>query len=583
VDPRFIARFNVFNLSAPTAEVLKRIYCSIVTAHFKDFDPSIATLATGKMTDVLLKVYRNVVEKMPPTPAKFHYIFNLRDLGRVWQGMCLATPDKFTTVTHTLRLFRNELTRIFSDRLIKPEDKTVIEQDLQKVFRDEFPSSGGEANLEDVFADPLLFGDFESCVERIVEQKEDPRLYGDVGDFRSIRVIFDHVLESYNMEQKPMLLVLFEAALDHLSRIHRIIRMPRGHALLVGVGGSGKQSLSKLAAYTASMGVFEIVLCRGYGETEFRDDLKTLFARLGKGQVMFLFTDAHVVQEGFLEFVNNILTTGTVPALFENDEKEALISGVRQEVKAAGLAPTSDNCWKFYVDRCRNNLHLVLSMSPSGETLRVRCRNFPGNVTMCVSTFSVVFQSLSFILFFLYRLLFGCVSLVSNTCVFFFFFFFFLELINTNAKGLVSATVIDWFFPWPADALMRVGEFFLEEESIPEEDRANVVEHMVHVHTTVLDTATQFREELRRYYYITPKNYLDFISNYRLQLKDNREKLSSQSKRLEGGLTKLVEAAEAVDRMQVDLKAKKVIVDQKTVICESMIKDITKKVGPEPY
>ncbi len=146
----------------------------------------------------------------------------------------------------------------------------------------------------------------------------------------------------------------------------------------------------------------------------------------------------------------------------------------------------------------------------------------------------------------------------------------------------MSATVIDWFFPWPADALMRVGEFFLEEESIPEEDRTNVVEHMVHVHTTVLDTATQFREELRRYYYITPKNYLDFISNYRLQLKDNREKLSSQSKRLEGGLTKLVEAAEAVDRMQVDLKAKKVIVDQKTVICESMIKDITEKVGPEP-
>lgn len=79
------------------------------------------------------------------------------------------------------------------------------------------------------------------------------------------------VLESYNVEYKPMTLVLFEMALEHLTRIMRIIRMPRGHALLVGVGGSGKQSLTKLATFCAGYKLFEMTLIRNYGENEFRE------------------------------------------------------------------------------------------------------------------------------------------------------------------------------------------------------------------------------------------------------------------------------------------------------------------------
>ena len=83
--------------------------------------------------------------------------------------------------------------------------------------------------------------------------------------------------------------------------------------------------------------------------------------------------------------------------------------------------------------------------------------------------------------------------------------------------------------------------------------------------------------ELRRHYYVTPKNYLDFIANYRQQLKENTQKVFSSVKRLEGGLAKLVEASEAVDRMQVELSEKKVIVDEKTINCEALIKTIEEK------
>ena len=61
----------------------------------------------------------------------------------------------------------------------------------------------------------------------------------------------------------------------------RVIRMDQGHALLVGVGGSGRQSLARLAAFTAGYEVFEITLSRGYGEDELREDLKQLYYKLG--------------------------------------------------------------------------------------------------------------------------------------------------------------------------------------------------------------------------------------------------------------------------------------------------------------
>ena len=89
--------------------------------------------------------------------------------------------------------------------------------------------------------------------------------------------------------------------------------------------------------------------------------------------------------------------------------------------------------------------------------------------------------------------------------------------------------------------------------------------------------ATRFAEALRRYYYVTPKNYLDFISNYKLQIKANNKQISVSTKRLSGGLQKLIEAAEAVDRLSLVLKEKKVVVDAKTEDVQAMIAVIQEK------
>jgi len=121
-----------------------------------------------------------------------------------------------------------------------------------------------------------MFGDYKMA-SPTDEEAEDPRLYEDLGDYDFIKEKLDRMLEDYGFDNKPMSLVLFNDALEHISKIHRIIRFPKGCALLVGFGGSGKQSLTKLATFTAGYDLFQISLVRGYKEPDFREDLRNLY------------------------------------------------------------------------------------------------------------------------------------------------------------------------------------------------------------------------------------------------------------------------------------------------------------------
>lgn len=104
---------------------------------------------------------------------------------------------------------------------------------------------------------------------------------------------------------------------------------------------------------------------------------------MAKGPCTFLFTDAHVIEEGFLELINNMLTIGMVPALFDEEGKKMAGDWVRDEAKRDGINETKDELWAYFLEKAKDNMHIGLCMSPAGDTLRIRCRNFPGLVNNC--------------------------------------------------------------------------------------------------------------------------------------------------------------------------------------------------------
>jgi dynein heavy chain len=155
VDPRFLSLFSCFALLFPTQENLEKIYNSILKAHVAVFGAEIAELVP-KIGSTTLKLYQAIVEQLPRTPMKFHYIFNLRDLSRIYEGLSRSTADKFPTRESFMRLWRNECERVFMDRLISPEDRELVGKKLIPQIMNEFFADVQEA----VLADPLLVGDY---------------------------------------------------------------------------------------------------------------------------------------------------------------------------------------------------------------------------------------------------------------------------------------------------------------------------------------------------------------------------------------------------------------------------------------
>jgi dynein heavy chain len=327
-------------------------------------------------------------------------------------------------------------------------------------------------------------------------------------DETELRNVLEEQMEKYNEQIGAMDLVLFTVAMEHITRIARIVGQDCGSALLVGVGGSGKQSLSKLTAFILAQDVFRIVVTSNYNKNDLKTDIQSLYMKTGcVGQpTLFILTDSQIVKDDFLVYINDILSAGYIPELFAKDELDGIIGKIRAEAKSNGVEDAPGPLFSFFVDKVRRNLHIALCFSPVGDAFRVRARMFP---------------------------------------------------------GLINCTSIDWFHEWPEDALIGVAQRFLSEvEVLPDEEmQAKISQHMAFVHLSIHQANQDFKARERRNNYTTPTSFLELIKFYKGLLTGKTESISDQIERLSNGLNIMLQTTAKVADLQKLLEVKMVEVE----------------------
>ena len=519
IDLRLQRHFTLLAASEPNSTMITEIYTTILANHFKEFRFRTQSESIEKLSQDLLEATCGLLDKVRkgnkaflPSATKFHYQWNMREISRVIDGILRSASAQYKEMPQVYKLWFHECNRVFKDRLIFPEDIKAFEGAVMEQFKASFKYDSPTLNEE--LKEPFIFVPFGPEIT-----DDAPNVLIQPKSFDQLRTDILEYLQRYNDEKGDLPLVLFDDAIMDICRIARIISNPCSHALLVGVGGSGKQSLSRLAAFIKEIDYAMPNLSgTDYNNEAFLNDLKNVMLKSVLKQsaspYVFLINDNHIIDEYFLVYINNFLSSYWVDEIFETkqDLEGWLVKSLKSTAPNLGFTKsasdyTMEGLYNYLIYRVKTNVHFILCMSPVGDTLRVRARKFP---------------------------------------------------------SILNGTSIDWFHEWPDSALTAVSSKSIGEMPQFAEDEGlinKLASISAELHKSIQEFNNLFFKSERRYNYTTPKSFLELITFFQQLVQRKDGDIENQISRLEKGLQVVANASASIAVLKEKIEKKSVEVE----------------------
>ncbi|KRX00189.1 P-loop containing nucleoside triphosphate hydrolase [Pseudocohnilembus persalinus] len=521
---RLLRHFSLVYLNEMQDETLFTIVKKVFEWGFEEYVDKIKFLIS-EITGFCIHVHKSVCNSFLPLPSKSHYVFNLRDLMKVVQGVLNVPANQYEAQGENrnklFRLWYHETLCVYSDRLVDQNDRQKFQNICEQTLQEE-----GRTSIEDIITciDPqsnekkqhhLLYGNFM-----------DNQVYSEIEDPQKAKEIILDSIENYNKNNKNKInIVLFEDALKMLCKINRIISSPFGHALLIGLGGSGSHTLTRLASYLQEYQTFEIELEADFGNSDWLEFLRVMLRDLvmkDQGGV-FLIGDAQLISEKFLEDINNLLNIGEIPNLYPQDDKESMLQDIKDKHRLNNITGQMA-LWEYFVTKCKTNLHITACLSPIGDKLRTRLRNFP---------------------------------------------------------SLISCTSPIWVESWSEEALKEVAYHKLNEQAEEMQLDPEKIEKISQIYltfqTSVQNITQDYFQETGKRFYVTPTLYLKLLNNFQLIYQSKLDELVLKKKTYENGVKKLEECNKQVENLKDQIENMQPQLAQQTIETEEKLKLVEKE------
>eukprot|EP00501_MAST-03F_sp_TOSAG23-6_P000982 GSMAST32.ASY1.ANO1.1018.1 assembled CDS len=334
-------------MEEPTPDELSYIYTIYLRAALSAFKQ---VKNIEKLASTMVKFYEQIRAKFTVDEHR-HYLLTPRDLTN-W---VLGLGHYDLSIESLLDVVIYEARRLMKDRLVDSSSEKKFDTILSALFR----------------KDCTLVKDSSS---NGIEGKHASEGKDNVSESDFIDVV-----------KRDLTLLLFTEVLEHISRVDRVLSRPGGSLLLVGRSGCGRKTTVQLCAFMQDIRFITPFITRRYSQKSFHVDLKNVLFEGGiEGRpVVFYLEDYHFIGDYILQSVNSLLSAGEISGLYTHEELEQLLSPLKEEMNERGLDMVYKTAFDYFVQRCRDNVHIALGMDHISPEFRQRCMSNPALFTRC--------------------------------------------------------------------------------------------------------------------------------------------------------------------------------------------------------